>query len=135
MQIQSGTYQSLVAAEMRISTPVVDATPAPPESASFPVHREVKAIESPQTENLVTEQREKKKEDQEPQLSRQLVEIQGNPEATAAHAAKVQRALSPPINPYPSVQELATVRRAEAMERAAKAELKEVEPEVVDQKV
>lgn len=136
MKVQSGTYQSLVAAEMRASTPVVETTSTPPAGSAVPVPQEIKAVEGPQTENKTDREGEKKDREAPQRLaSRELVEVQGNPQATAANAAKVQRELSPPTNPYPSVQELATVRRAQAMERAARAELQEVEPEVVDRKV
>lgn len=84
----------------------------------------------------VDKDKKERKEDPTPAVStRQLMEIQGNPSATAENAAKVQRELSPPENPYPSVQELATVRRAQAMERAARAEIQDGKRDAVDHRV
>ena len=135
MKIPSGTYQPLVAAEMRTTTPMLETASAPTPKRFLPTPHKSEGIKASVAENK-NESQKKVREDPPPLTSRQLVEIQGNPEATAANAAKVQRELSPPKNPYPSVQELATVRRAQAMERAARAELhQEVEPEVVDRKV
>ena len=136
MKVQSGTYQALPVAEMRVASPTAESSSAPAEAASFSLPKEVQAVDKTQTENKFEHEGEgKEKEKPNPLPSRQLVEVQGNPAATAANAAKVQHELSPPSNPYPSVQELATVRRAQAMERAARAELQDADPEVVDRKV
>lgn len=78
---------------------------------------------------------ERKSKDNEKPLaitSRQLLEVQGNPAATAENAARIQRELTPPKNPYPSVQELATVRKAQSVERAARDELGKARGPAID---
>lgn len=79
-----------------------------------------------------TERASPKKRDEPPvdhTIVRQLVELSGNPRAN------IRKAYTPPINPYPSVYELAVVRKAEALESRARAELQNTksEPDVNEQ--
>lgn len=83
-----------------------------------------KKLEAAKPED-VTKGEDKKRTEAPKTRSHSLVEIQGNPRATAAKAAQVARELKPPTNPYPTVQELLTVKRAQAMERAALDKMKE----------
>lgn len=66
----------------------------------------------------------KAKEPEAALSSRQLVEVRGNPQATAQNAAQVRRELSPPSNPYPSVSDLVRAQKALEMEQAAREQMK-----------
>ena len=59
--------------------------------------------------------------------SRQLIEVPGNPEATAQNAARLRRELSIPTNPYPSVSDLVRAKKALETEMAARAQMKSAE--------
>lgn len=96
----------------------------------------IKSLDSPgDTTKSEKERSEKKPEPVEKLSARQLIEIQGNPAATAENAAAVAHDLMPPKNPYPSVQELATIKKAQAMESAARARMQEGEYKGVDRRV
>ncbi|MGE0495244.1 MAG: hypothetical protein AB7S38_38920 [Vulcanimicrobiota bacterium] len=67
----------------------------------------------------LSQEREKPEPPFEAALARQLVEIQGNPAATARQAAQVRKAYTPPQKPYPSVGDLAIAARARRLEERA----------------
>lgn len=106
------------------------------ESSATPKEAEGPAVEEFSLTSQESDKKEKSKPEPVEQLSaRQLIEIQGNPEATAQNAASVARELMPPTNPYPSVQDLATVKKAQAMEAAARDQMQEGDYEGVDRHV
>ena len=62
-------------------------------------------------------------------IVRQLVELSGNPQANLRNAAEVRKAYTPPQTPCPTVGEQAVVRRAQAVESRARAEIRRGESE------
>lgn len=138
MKIPSSTHISIATMEAAPAAPAAAHTASPSFAQSTSIGKAAAPEAAKAQGSAVTDPKEEKsqKERELPAVSsRQLMEIQGNPAATAENAAKVQRELSPPENPYPSVQELATVRRAQAMERAARAEIHDSKTDTVDRRV
>lgn len=96
-------------------------TPAPSPAAVNPsptLSDDPQPVEGAKASRLLPE-REKSEPPFEAALARQLVEIQGNPAATARQAAQVRKAYTPPQKPYPSVGDLAIAARARRMEERA----------------
>ena len=108
------------AAAMNQTTPVQPSEPPSAESETSVEKASVKKRDEPVVNHTIV---------------RQLVELSGNPQANIRNAKEIRKAYTPPINPYPSVYELAVVRKAEALESRARAELQntEMEPEVDQQ--
>ena len=114
-------------------------TPAPTPAAvnptskvsdSFPVDEGAR----PEKTSAANKDQEHKSEPAfEATLARQLVEIQGNPAATARQAAEVRKAYTPPQKPYPSVGDLAIAARARQMEERALEALSHPESETTEE--